>query len=167
MPPIISSQSGPAKFLEWDTGSIQVCPRRELYARQSTTEHRYRLPPSRCGGNRLQRHQPIYHSSNPAAVEAEGDGLFAAACCNFCFGSGKEVICCSVQLLHHLQLKPAASPIVLSRLWLLAQFMFILRRIYAAAASKSALVTSTFTLRLVLTARCSQSGCGVNEVWTY
>lgn len=75
-------------------------------------EHRYRLPPSRCGGNGWQRHQPIYHSSTPAAAEAEGDGLFAAACCNFSFGLGKEVICCSVQLLNHLSLKPAASPIV-------------------------------------------------------
>lgn len=79
---------------------------------QSTMEHWYRLPPSRCGGNEWQKHQSIYHSSTPAAAEAEGNRLFAAACCNFSFGLGKEVICCSVQLLNHLSLKPAVSPIV-------------------------------------------------------
>ena len=98
-PSIISPQSGPDKLLEWERGGIQVCPRRELYLRQSTMEHRYRLPPSRCVRNEWQKHQPIYHSSTPAAAEA-GDGLFAAACRSFSFVLGKS----------HLLLSAAPEP---------------------------------------------------------
>lgn len=49
---------------------------------------------------------------NPCSFRGRRRWTTCSSMLNFSFSLGKEVICCSVQLLNHLSLKPAVSPIV-------------------------------------------------------
>lgn len=102
-PPFPSSAPSLDSLHSW-SGKDGLC--------QSTMERRYRLAPSRCGGDGGQRHQPFQCSSAPGAAEAGGDAPHAAELCNSCFGWGKGALCCSEQLLNHPLPKPAVGPTV-------------------------------------------------------
>lgn len=64
-----------------------------------------------------------------------------------------------MQPLKHLSLKPVVSPIAI--LETISPAHVHSEVVYTYVTSKSALATFTFSLRLVLTARCSQCDCGV------